>query len=178
MRMGVLVRATLSTGPCRTRSRHPANEARGQNIHTLSWGFSRTSKGKHLGLRSRKAQPRLRPRGCRGRPRGHFGLCHPDRGPRPQSPQETWQRSTLQLLCPVPSARQEPSGEGAWEPSVLAHEVHRSCGDSRFLADWTLPAPPAQLSALRMQRSACPGWGGRVSPPLRGSGLGHPASGH
>lgn len=54
----------------------------------------------------------------------------------------------------------------------------RGCDSSRYLAHWAPPAPPAPLSALWMQRGTCPGWGRGFSPPLPGSGLGHPASCH
>lgn len=122
----------------------------------------------------------LWPHGCHGILLWHFGLASVslEEAPVPRSPRRHGQASAFHFLSPylLPTQSQVQRARGNLLSSPIRYtQTH---GDSRFLAGWMLPAPPAQLNTPWTQGGACPGGWGEM-PPLScshwGSGPGMPS---
>lgn len=113
--------------------------------------------------RSQEGQPMLQPCGCHGRLPWHFSLASVslEEAPVPRSPRRHGRASAFHFLSLylLPTQSQVQRARGNLLSSLV--RSNRSRGDSRFLADWMPPAPPAQLSAPWTQGGAWPGGAGR-----------------
>ena len=119
--------------------------------------------------RSQEGQPLLQPRGCHGRLPWHFSLTSVslEEAPVPRSPRRHGRAAAFHFLSLylLPTQSQVQRARGNLLSSPLRST--RSHGDSRFLAGWMPPAPPAQLSAPWTQGGAWPGGvGGDTSTQL------------